>query len=145
MYVKIPHSFSSSLSSISVKVNNNVFKFSEMVQLPDEIIFSSSSCCSYASSFPFCSSWSILLIFRFQSSTSSSSSAHSSSMFWIFINISALLYSACSAFLIPYAIELSYRVWYAWIVILISSLTLTRRNPLSAQLIVTYLIISSKA
>ena len=45
----------------------------------------------------------------------------------------------------PYAMELSYKVWYAWIVILISSRTRTSRKPRSAQLMVTCRMISSKA
>lgn len=50
----------------------------------------------------------------------------------------------CSAFRIPKAMLLSYNVWYAAKVILISSLTRNKSNPRSAQFTVTCRINSSE-
>lgn len=58
-------------------------------------------------------------------------------------SISCLPCSACSAFRMPNAVLLSYSVWYAAIVIWISSLTRSSSSPRSAQLIVISRINSS--
>ena len=60
-----------------------------------------------------------------------------------FASISALRCSAISAFRIPKAMLDSYIVWYAAIVMWISSRTRSNSSPRSAQLIVTCLISSS--
>ena len=78
------------------------------------------------------------------SSTRFSNYSHYSVNVLVFSSISALCYSFANACLIPYAIELSYNLWYALNWFLNSSLTLTRRNPRSAQFMVIYRITSSK-
>ena len=101
------------------------------------------SCLSLSfSSFSFLS---MRLILFLSSLTSESNSLQVSSNWFILMSISAFRYSACNALRMPYATELSYKVWNACIVILISSLTLTKRKPLSAQLMVTCLMSSSNA
>ena len=65
LFIAYRYHSSSSLASISVKVNNKVFRSSEIFWFPFEITLNSSSCYSLASSLPLYSSWSILLILRF--------------------------------------------------------------------------------
>ena len=60
-----------------------------------------------------------------------------------FCSMSALPCSACKAFRIPKAIELSYSVWYAARVMRISSRTRRSNSPRSLQLIATWRISSS--
>ena len=97
-----------------------------------------------AKSLFFFSSSSLSQMAYLQSLICSSSSLQCFSSEACLSNLSALCCSSCRALRIPQAIELSYKVWNAYIVIFISSLTRTNRKPLSAQLIVTCRIISSK-
>ena len=88
--------------------------------------------------------FSMASILDFSSCTLFSSFVFLLSNYSIVFSKSAFPCSACNCFLMAKVTELWYRVWYAAMVILISSRTLRRRRPRSGSLSVTCLMISSK-
>jgi len=98
----------------------------------------------YSTSFLSLFLFSIASIFDLSSDTLFSNLVFLCSSCSIVFSRSAFPCSAWSCFLMAKVTDDWYRVWYAEIVILISSLTLSNRSPRSGSLRVTYLMISSK-
>ena len=120
--------------------------FKNLVKCSSWYFKKSTSCSLFLASTSFLSLFllSIASIFDLSSETLFSSLVFLCSNSSMVFSKSAFPCSAWSYFLMAKVTELWYKVWYAAMVILISSLTLRRSNPLSGSLSVTCLMISSK-